>query len=293
MQRGVLAVLFAGTLWGCIGLFSRMLTAYGMTSIQLTSIRCIVAGLSMFFFLTFYNRPMLRIRLKDIWMFVGTGVIGIIFFNVCYFQTIARSTLSLSAILLYTAPSFVIVLSWLLFKEPLTRQKLSALFLAFVGCVLVSSVTGNLTGSVSAMVILTGLGSGLGYALYTIFGKIALGSGYSAFTATAYTYIVAGIALLPFGDVGGIVHTAVTVPASIGPMILIGIVSTMLPSLFYTLGLATMEAGRASVLAFIEPMVATLLGTVFFGEAFTLMHVLGISLILVSLMVVSRPRTAE
>lgn len=73
-------------------------------------------------------------------MFLGTGLCSIVFFNICYFTAIQLTTLSMAAILLYTAPSIVMVLSILLFKEAFTPVKALCLVLAFAGCVLVSGL---------------------------------------------------------------------------------------------------------------------------------------------------------
>lgn len=68
--------------------------------------------------------------------------------------------------LLYTAPSIVMILSLVLFHERITVQKLIALVLAFAGCCLVSLVGGE--HKLSTIGILYGFGAGFGYALYSI-----------------------------------------------------------------------------------------------------------------------------
>ena len=82
----------------------------------------------------------LRIAWRDAWMFLGTGLGSIVFFNICCFTAIELTTLSVAAILLYTAPSIVMVFSIFLFHERFTRRKGLCLVLAFAGCVLVSGL---------------------------------------------------------------------------------------------------------------------------------------------------------
>ena len=57
---------------------------------------------------------------------------------------------------------------------------------------------------------------------------------------------------------------------------LLGILSTTAPFLLYTLGLQHMEAGKASILASIEPLTSTVVGIVVFHEALTTVGVVGI-----------------
>ena len=60
--------------------------------------------------LALFRRDLLKVRAKDLWIFVGGGMASIILFNYCYFQTIQRASLSTAAILLYTSPVFVLLL---------------------------------------------------------------------------------------------------------------------------------------------------------------------------------------
>ena len=154
-------VVAAGICWGIIGLFTRQLSAYGLSPLQITFGRALVTAIAMAGVALFRQPRSLAIAPRDIWMFLGTGLGSIVFFNICYFTAIELTTLSVAAILLYTAPSIVMVFSIFLFHERFTRRKGFCLVLAFVGCVLVSGLG---MGHVEAAGILAGLGSGFGYA---------------------------------------------------------------------------------------------------------------------------------
>ena len=128
-----LYIIIAGALWGSMGLFVRRLGDAGCNSAEIAQLRSLVTAVILFLFLIIKERNLLRIRLRDIWCFIGTGVLSIVFFNLCYFTTIELTSLSVAAVLLYTAPAFVIVLSAILFKEQITKRKVIALILTFVG----------------------------------------------------------------------------------------------------------------------------------------------------------------
>ncbi len=168
-----LMVIAAGCLWGVIGLFSRKLSAVGFDAVQITALRSLVTAAGLFLLLFGKDRKLCRVDWKDLWMFLGTGICSIAGFNIFYFVTISITTLSVAAILLYTAPFFVMVLSAVLFHEKFTAQKVKGLVLALAGCI---CTTGIFSGSihVTALGILTGVASGFCYALYSIFGKFAL-----------------------------------------------------------------------------------------------------------------------
>ena len=277
---GAFCVAIAGILWGIIGLFVRALGDAHLTSMDIVGARAIVAAGLLFVLLALFDRKSLHLRLRDVWCFLGTGIGSIVFFNYCYFTAVQMMSLTSAAVLLYTAPAFVMVLTRVFFGEAFTRRKLCSLVLTFFGCVLVTGVLGSET-PLSVAGILFGLGSGLGYGLYTIFGKFAMERGYSAQGITFYTFLVAAIAASAMNGMGAILAAAQT-PA-LPYMLGLGALSTVLPFLLYTLGLRTLSGSRASILASIEPVTAAILGIAAYGETMQPMTLAGVILVLVGI----------
>lgn len=271
-------VISAGICWGLIGLFSQNLAALGLTAVQITVVRCVLATVFLAFYLLAFRRSAFCISIRHIWMFIGTGVLSIAFFNVCYFACIQFCGLSFAAILLYTAPCFVVLLSAVLFKERLTRQKVIALCVAFVGCLLVVGI-GTGSSTLSVVGIAFGLGSGIGYALYSLFARVAL-KNYRPVTVMFYTFLCASIALVPFAQVQAIIELGTSMPFAGWLMVGLALVSTVVPFACYTVGLAHMETGRASIMAFVEPMVALIIGVGVFHDVLTVLNGVGIVLII-------------
>lgn len=287
MRRQKLALIYiiaAGILWGCIGLFVRKLNALGISSMEIVELRAIVTAILMFVYLLITDRKALKIKLKDLWCFIGTGILSVNFFNYCYFKTIQLASLSIAAVLLYTAPAIVMVLSFFLFKEKFTFRKVIALILTFIGCVFVTGGFGS--GVVMTPIsILTGLGAGFGYALYSIFSRYALERGYSTFTITFYTFFIAAIGSFFLADSAKVFNVLSSGVVNIVISVGFGIVSTVLPYLFYTAGLKEVENGKASIIVSIEPVTATVLGLIIFGEPLTVSGVVGIVLVITTLVI--------
>ena len=281
----VIMILLAASGWGLIGVFSRPLSAAGLSSVQMTFIRSIIVTIGMGLLLLIKDRTLFLIKLKDFWLFLGTGIISIVFFNVCYFSAIGMTTLATASILLYTAPCFVMLMSAVFFKEKVTVQKLAALVLAFLGCMLVSGFAG---GEISPIALLIGIGSGLGYASYSIFGKVALQK-YHTFTVIFYTFLVSSVCLLPFAGLTGVITAFSTDIQTVLLALGLGIISTFMPYICYTAGLQHVEAGKASVLAFAEPMVATIAGILLFHEQLHLKNAVGIGLIFGAIILLNIP----
>ncbi|MDF2838390.1 MAG: hypothetical protein K0S60_93 [Evtepia sp.] len=273
-------ILFAGFLWGMIGLFSRNLSVGGLSPSSIVLVRNLggLFVLALLFLLT--DRSIFRIRLKHLPYFFGTGIVSVLLFTLCYFSSQQICSLAVAAILLYTAPTFVVIFSAILWKDQITGKKLAALVIAFVGCSFVTGIwSGNL--SLSAWGLLLGLGSGFFYGLYTIFARYAL-SHYPPYTVTFYTFLFAGVGAIFFSNSGETIHTLQNSRMLFLSLGLV-IISTVLPYLFYTKGLSRLDSGKASILASVEPVVAALVGILAFGEPMGIPILLGLLCILISI----------
>ena len=273
-------VVLGAALWGIIGLFTRSLYERGLTPLQITFVRCLFTLIVITIVILIHDRKLLRIDIKDVWMFIGTGLFSIVFFNVMYFTSQQMVSLSTASVLLYTAPCFVMVLSIIFFKEKLTKNKLLAFTIAFIGCAFTTSLGfGDLN-----IGFLYGILAGFGYALYSIFGKYALKK-YGLLTILFHTFLIASICLIPFADIPFVISSFDDTDVLLLALGL-GLLCTVLPYYFYTVGLKGMDAGKASIIAFIEPMVATIV-SIIIGDEFGWMNVLGIVLILGSVILLN------
>lgn len=276
-------ILLSGILWGCIGIFVRGLNEKGLYSLEVVLIRSCVTCLVMGIVIAFSNRKLFFVRLKDLWIFFGSGICSIVFFNFCYFKAMTLTSLSVAAVLLYTAPAFVMILSFILFQEKLSVKKIVSLIMTFVGCVLVTEVLTKTQGQVSVSGLLLGLGAGFGYALYSIFGRFAIDKGYHTLTITFYTFLFATIGSLFLADIPLTVSVAAGSFDAMALCIGMGVVVTIFPYLAYTLGLEHVENGRASIIASVEPVTATIVGILVFGESISISGIIGIILVLTAL----------
>ena len=281
---GDILIITAGLFWGSMGIFVRHLNALGFT-IQVACLRLTMAGIIFALILLIKDPKGFKIRPRDIPLFLALGLVSILFFTCCYFTAIRLMTMSTAAILLYTSPIWVMILAILFLKEKITTQKIIALILAFGGCVLVSGFGGKVT----LPGVLAGLGSGLGYGLYSIFGTFALRK-YSPYTVTCYTFLIAGAGSVIVADPASLISNIQAVenkPALAGFVLLTSIVTAVIPFLLYTIGLNMTTAGKAAVLATIEPVAATLFGIFVMKETIGPVAILGIALVLTAIVVLS------
>lgn len=262
-----------------------------MDPVQITFLRCSITAAVLLLCTVLCKREAFKIHnVKDLLLILGSGVIGVAVMYVCYFATVERATLSLAAVLLYTAPCMVMIMSCVFFKEKITGRKITSLIVASVGCVLSTGIiTAALGGDlqhISFVGIFTGLASGFSYALYTIIGNQLLKT-YSSITVITYSFTIATICLFPFCRFEEIIR--IVADNSAMPLVLpLSLVCTLLPYILYTYGLKYTEPSRASIMALVEPVVATIISIFYFEEGYTTMGLIGIALIFVSIIILNR-----
>ena len=291
----ILPVL-SGVLWGSAGIFIRGLTAAGMNSLTIVSTRMAVSVVIMLLFILLYDKSLLKIRLRDLWIFCCAGIISMTGMNFFYNTAVAELSLSLAAVLLSLSPVFVIFLAAVIFKEKITLRKVGCTLFAIFGCFLVSGIL-EAQGSVkwSLTGILIGLLSAFFYAFYSIFSRTAADKGYHIFTTIFYSLLTASIALIPFTDwtvVGNYLSSDPTGSSMF--LFLHALCCSVLPYVLYNAPLSYIETGKAAILASGgEPSSAMIFGFFFFGEIPTLLSLAGLIITILALSVLCLPEKAS
>ena len=285
-MKYVLSTIAAGFLWGLISLFIKPLSASGFSPQTILFFRVLISSFILAIFILVTNPKLLKIKLKDLWIFIGTGIISLTLFSLCYFKTIIECGSSIAVILLYTSPVFVLLFSAVLFKEKINASKIIAILLTVAGCVLVSGIF-NQSGvfRLSGRSFFIGLSAGFCYALYSIFSNYALKK-YDTLTVIFYTFVFSTLAIMPFCTFSKI--EMLRNPQNALLLCGIAIICTILPYFCYTFGLKGLKTGSAAILVTVEPIVGTIVGVLVFAETLSLPIILGIVLILASLYLTGR-----
>ena len=276
-------VIIAAVCWGLLGIFTRPLMAEGLTPVDIVAARNIITAVCLFMFMSLTDREKLKIRLKDLKIFICMGVFGLALNSSFYFLAMNLISLSAASILLYTSPYMVMLQSAIVFKEKITAQKTSALFIAFTGCVMTVGVISDV--NISVLGIAAGLAAAFFYSLYTILGKAAL-SKHAHFTVTSYSFAVAGLLMAPFCNFGKIFALSI-VGGNLMNLLVVSFCLTLLPFVCYLKGLEKLEPSRASIISFAEPLTAAIAGIAVYNEMLSAVKILGGALIFLSLIVLN------
>lgn len=284
--RSYMYVFIAGSLWGTIGFFVKMMQHYGSSSAYTSFLRMAIGFLILVVITLVKDGPKaFKIGKNTLISCVLLGFICQAVYNVAYSNAVNSIGVSLSAVLLYTAPVFTSITSFLLFKEKIGKQKYLALFINIIGCAL--TVTGGHfdTLSFGAVGLLFGLAAGFCYSLAAIFGRLATDEG-SPFAVATYNFLFATLFLAVFHP-----WTTVEDPFCL-PVILVGIGFALIPTalsyIFYFKGLQGItESSKVPVVASVETVVATIIGILVFHEKLGVGNIIGIILVLSSILVMN------
>lgn len=272
-------ILLAGIFWGSMGLFVHVLTdTFGFSSIQGAVIRITTCMAILGIFLLIKDRSLFRVNPKHIPLLAANGLISVLLMTVFYFASVSHDTsMSITAVLVYTAPFIVVLVSCLFMGEKFTLQKVVSLIIAFVGCCLVSLTD---AGKSTPLGLIFGVLSGVSYALYSILSTVALRRNIPSFTVTFYSFVFASVGcvfIAIFTDMGAVFASATDIPKLALAMFGTGLVTAVLPFTLYTKGLSGTSPAKASIMAYIEPIAACVFGY-FRGESMTPLMILGIIL---------------
>lgn len=282
--RSYLFVVFGAACWGFIGVFNRMLGSAGVDVWNRVFLRNFPSLVLLTIIFACGKRSVFHVKRKYLPFFVGSGVFSVLGMAVTYFNCQIRCSLATAGILLYLAPSLVVLASAVLWKAKLTKRKLIALVLSLLGCALVSGVVGGLSGSMAG--ILFGLGSAVCYASYTVFAHYTMREN-DSYTVIYWTFLFAGVASLAFLDYPAVLPAFTTRAGLFGTAGLV-LIATVLPYLFYTKGLEGVESGKAAIIASVEPVVAAVSGVVFYNETPDGWTLIGIICVLCSVILLAK-----
>jgi drug/metabolite transporter, DME family len=272
---GYLAILLAALLWGLIGPVSRVALADGVEPAEVAFWRATLA--IPLFGVHALVRRRLRVAPRDVPAVVLFGLAGISGLYGAYFLAVQHGGAALAAVLLYTAPAWVALLSRLLLGEALGPRKLAALALTLAGVALVALGEAGPV-RVTRPALLWGLVSGWAYALYYLFGKRFFGR-YEAPTLFLYALPVGALGLLPT------VRFHEKTPQAWGALLALAVLSTYGAYLAYEAGLRRLEATRAALVATVEPVVASVLAWAVWGERFAATGYVGAALVVTGVLV--------
>ena len=284
---GIILVLTAGVLWGFSGFFVNILKAdpYGVTKPQISVMRLGFTFVIMALWALIFRRDVFVTKKRCIKYYIGCGL-GMVGSSLFYFYAIGMTSMAVAAVLMYTAPIIVVVLSIFIFREHLTLLKSVCCIASFAGAALASGIVGGVE-SLSIPGLLLGCAAGFSYAMYSIFSSVALSRKAKPLSITVYAFGFATLAILPFGELPSLADKISVNPEIV--LIALGqaLVSCLVPYVLYTIGLKFTSASNASIMSTVELVAAAVIGFVAFEENPGIFGVIGMVLVIGSVVMLN------
>lgn len=293
--RGTAAVVIAGLLWGCIGPLMVEMENAGATTQVIAFLRIAIATVALgAFTVARCGWRAFRVDGRTLLFCALLGIACHGAYNACYVLAVEGVGVAASSVLLRIAPVFTLMIGIILATERSTVVKVAGIAIDIVGCALVIAGGQGARIGLSIAGIAFGVGAAALYSLNPLLSKEADRKA-NPLVLTTYSFLFGTAALAlwlqPWNG------TLVVNPAILGYGTVLALVPTALAYLLYYAGAGMLdESSKLPVLSSLETPVAALMGVALYGEHLGLAGLIGIVLVLVSVVLFSRPtrqRTAH
>ncbi|MEG6584896.1 DMT family transporter [Dendrosporobacter sp. 1207_IL3150] len=278
-HAGTLMVLASATGFATLAIFIKLAYDAGANTVTILAIRFSLAALILW--------PILRIKnisanigLKTIIQLCLMGALGYGTMSTFFALSIEHLPVSLAAMLLYTYPALVTILSFAVGDEKITWHKCIALAICFLGLFLILGVSFT---SVDPLGIVYSLSASLVYSCYIVIGNRVL-KNVNPLAATTYVCSSAALVFLIVGLVKGSLILSLT-PIGWLSMAGIAILGTIVGILFFFAGLNKIGAANASIVSTTEPLITVLLSIAFLNDSISLIQGIGGLLIIAGVLI--------
>ena len=250
--------------WGTTGSVTTVLIARdGTHPLLIGAARMLVAAVLLLAAARALAGP-IRIAREDRWRCVGVGL-SMAVFQAAYFSAVSMTGIAVAALIaICSAPLMIAGLAALFLGERLTARVAMALAVGIVGTALLTvgprsgaDVSARFAGGAALALV-----AGLAYAVSVVLTKAALVRT-PPLSLIAVSFGVGALAFAPAFATPDVLRQLV---AGWLWLLYLGVVTTGVAYGLYTIGLRHVTASVAGVAALLEPLTATLLGVLVFGE---------------------------
>lgn len=286
-RRGMFLVMTASTLWGTVGVSTRLISQLAYTNwLSLALFRMIIAApVLLFIGWRLLGKQMWAISRRDLALMMLTGVLSATSQSM-YFAAIPLTGVAVATLLaICIAPVVVTVLTTILNRQRPDNFTLIAVALALAGTALL--VLGSQAASiqsVSLIGVLFGIGAACTYAGIVVIGRY-LADRSHPLQVTGIAFSTGAVVLILLSNFVGF---AGSYPAAGWLLLLyIGLIPTAFGYQLFMSGMRTTPAPIASVATLFEPLTATLLAWLLFNERLGITAIVGAAMLLSAIYLLS------
>jgi drug/metabolite transporter (DMT)-like permease len=296
LTRGYAIALVSAAILSTTAIFIRFLTqTYGLPALVLAFWRDGFVALTLLLALRLFRPILIPLKTEHLGFLLAYGLV-LALFNALWTNSVAMNGAAVSTVLVYCSAAFTAILGRWVLKEHLGWAKLLAICFCLGGCVLVAEAYHASAWRANLIGILTGILSGLGYAIYSLLGRSAAQRGLNPWTATLYSFaFAAGFLLIINLLAGGHLPGTVARPADLfwlgssisgwGVLILLAAGPTLTGFGLYNVSLSYLPSSVANLVVSCEPALTAVTAYFLFGERLTMIQIVGSLMILVGVII--------
>jgi drug/metabolite transporter (DMT)-like permease len=298
-RRGYVMVAIAATLFAVNGSVSKVVLGSGLSSLELAQIRNTCAAILFLAFLLVVAPSRLRVSRRELLFLVAFGLIGIALVQWLYFVAIENLPVGVALLIEFTAPLFVALFARFVYKERIRRRIWVAVILCIAGLGVVVEVWAGV--AFSTVGVTAALGGAFGLTAYLLMAErerrhrdpVSL-SFYGFFFAALLWAVVQPLWEFPWDVLGETVSLQGNLAEHSAPVwLLVGfiiVVGTMITFSLLTGALRHISATRASIVATLEPVIATVVAWIWLGETFGATQLIGGAVVLSGIFIAQSAR---
>jgi drug/metabolite transporter (DMT)-like permease len=298
-RLGYAMVAIAATLFAVNGSVSKVVLDSGLSSLELAQIRATCAALGLLIFLVVFARSVLRVSRRELLFLAAFGVVGVALVQWLYFVAIHNLPVGVALLIEFTAPLFVALFARYVYKEHIRRRIWVAVILCIVGLGVVVEVSAGVAFSTAG--VTAALGGAFALTAYLLMAErerrqrdpVSL-SFYGFLFAAILWAFVQPLWEFPYEVLGETVSLQGNLSEHSAPIwLLVGfivVIGTMVTFSLLTGALRHISATRASIVATLEPVIATVVAWIWLGETFGATQLIGGAIVLAGIFLAQSAR---
>ena len=285
--KGTLFTVIAGIAWGLSGTSGQYLMVHGISSLVLTNIRLIVAGLLLVLLSYIKSKEQFLAFLKDkssLFSLLLFSLFGLFLNQLAYLSAIQETNAGTATVLQYVCPVGILAYTCIKDKVAPTIAEILSMILAIGGTFLIATHGQMDQLSMTAAGLFWGLFSALTYALYIIL-PIKLIQKWGSILVIGVGMTISGLVAVPFtGIIGASLPMSFDIFLAFAGIILIG---TVFAYTAFLKGASMVGPVKSSLLSSIEPISAVFFAFMIMGDIFYPIDFIGMAMILLAVIIIS------
>lgn len=283
---GYAMVATAATLFAVNGVVSKVILASGLSSLRLTQVRLTGAAAGVMLVVLLTRPSILRATRRELVFLAVFGIFGLAFVQWLYFLAIHRLEIGIALLIQYLAPLLVALWARYGMRRTVRRRIWIALVLALGGLTLVVQIWRGTETHLNGVGVAASLAAALAFALYILLAEHGV-TRRDAVSLSGYGFLFGALffaCIQPWWSfpghivtervslLGNLASSHVPVWALMAWMVVLG---TIAPFGLFVGSLRHIPATRASILAMLEPVVATIVAWAWLDESLAAVQLVG------------------